>query len=474
MTAIINLLNKLLDWFIPDEMKKDRDLLLRNRLLASISILVTFIWLPFVFRFGTLSNVIGLVIAAFLLFLPFFLKRTGAFFFSSHALVFIISLTNFYRAYWLGGYDAVLLWWNVIAPVVAVLLVGARSGFVWLAINGLGVGAFYAMDMVGITLPGSGQIDDFSLLGNAIALTIILTTTSFYLERSKNYVMDLREEEVKKSRDLAETMRTIAVEIKQNTSIINLSSEDLRKKQSQMKMSATEIEKTTTESASSINEATNTIQELAGSLSETVKRMRELEHSSLMTEERGSSASGTIREAVKAMAKINESREEYDTILQAITDIADSAHLLSLNAAIEAAKAGEFGKGFFVVVEEIRNLAQRSNDAVVDIRKVIKKSGFVLARSRSTVQSIEDVFFTVTKMVETITGLIRELTSALEEQNIGIKEIAKGTEEIAHSTEENANLIQELKNAIEDNSKTIEDLNQIANQLVEQQAASTA
>lgn len=464
-----NLIIKGFDWFIPDESFEDRDLVLRSRLMIAISLLTTALWLPVVFSVGPLGSVLGIVSGAFLLFLPFFFKKTGSLAWAGHGIVLVITLSNFYRAYWVGGYDAVILWWNVVAPVIAVLLIGSKSGFIWLLLNSLGVGIFYYMETAGVRIPGVGAINDNVMLMNAIFLAIVLTTTSFYLERSKNLVMEIRKGEVEKTRALAESMQKIADEIKLNTRTIHSSSDDLAKTLNMMKGSAKEIEQVTLESSSAVNQGTNTIQELSSSLGETLKRMKELEHSSMMTETRGTQATDTIKQSIKAMARINESRQEYDTILQAITDIADSAHLLSLNAAIEAAKAGEYGKGFFVVVEEIRDLAQRSNDAVIDIRKVTKKSGFVLSRSKNVMVSVEEVFYTVIQLVESITHLIRELTAALEEQNIGIKEIAKGTEDIAHSTEENLTLIQTLKSSLEDNTNTVENLRQIALQLDQQQ-----
>lgn len=236
-----------------------------------------------------------------------------------------------------------------------------------------------------------------------------------------------------------------------------------------MKSSAVEIEQVGAESSAAINQGITTIQQLSTTLSQTVKRIKELEHGSVMIEDRGKDAEKTINHSVSAMAKINESRQEYETILQAITDIADSAHLLSLNAAIEAAKAGEYGKGFFVVVEEIRDLAQRSNDTVVDIRKVIKKSSFVLSRSKYVMVSIKEVFDTVTSLIENMTEVIRDLAIALEEQELGIREIARGTEEIAQSGDQNATLVQELNRSIEDNTKTVADLHRIAEHLERQQ-----
>ncbi len=464
-----NLFTKVIDWFIPKSTFEDRDLLLRSRLLITISLLVTIIWVPFVFRFGPTSVILGAGMAVILLSMPFLLKRTGSVFLAGHIIVLLMTLSNFYRAYWDGGFNAVMLWWNVVAPVVAVLLVGTKSGFFWLALNGLGVGIFFMLENQGAYLPGAGPISDESMVLNTIALTVILTVTSLYLERGKNLVMKIRQDEVERTRNLAADMQNIARQIRTNTGTIYQSSDQLNKNLERMKSSAVEIEQVGAESSAAINQGITTIQQLSTTLSQTVKRIKELEHGSVMIEDRGKDAEKTINHSVSAMAKINESRQEYETILQAITDIADSAHLLSLNAAIEAAKAGEYGKGFFVVVEEIRDLAQRSNDTVVDIRKVIKKSSFVLSRSKYVMVSIKEVFDTVTSLIENMTEVIRDLAIALEEQELGIREIARGTEEIAQSGDQNATLVQELNRSIEDNTKTVADLHRIAEHLERQQ-----
>jgi methyl-accepting chemotaxis protein-like sensor len=464
-----NLLTRVIDWFIPKATFKDRDLLLRSRLLVTISFLITIIWVPFVFQYGPVATILGLTSAVILLFMPFLFKRTGSIFWAGHIIILLMTFSNFYRAYWDGGYSAVMFWWNVVAPVVAVLLIGTKSGFFWLAINGIGVGFFFVLENRGVNLPGGGALSDEAVVLNTIALSLVLMITSLYLERGKNLVMGIRRDGLEKAGNLASDMQNIAKQIRANTGTIYQSSDQLNRNLKKMKEGAVEIEQMGVESATALNQGIGTIGQLSITLGTTVKRIKELEHGSEMIKDRGKDAEKTILHSVKAMEKINESRQEYELILQAITDIADSAHLLSLNAAIEAAKAGEYGKGFFVVVEEIRDLAQRSNDTVIDIRKVIKKSAFVLSRSKYVMVSIREVFDTVTSLIESMTDLIRELAVALEEQDIGIKEIARGTEEIARSGEQNASLVQELNRSIEDNSKTIQDLHQIAVHLEKQQ-----
>lgn len=464
----MSLAEKAIDWFVPNEFKDDKDLVLRCRLAVTISVIIAVLWVPFFFRRGPLSIALGVVLALFVLFLPFFLRRTSSLLWMGNGLVLVITISCFYRAYWDGGYNASILWWSVVGPVIAVLLIGNRAAFFWLAVNGAGIGTFILLEVSGIQVPGVRTISLEEIAVNCIVLSAVLTLTSLYLERSKDSAMDERQVEVERSSLLEQDMRRIAREIRRNTRAIHQISDNLSGSIVDMKSSADEITRTEEESSTAISQSTNTIQELSASLEETVKKMKELESLSRDTVSKGVDGVASVKRSGEAMAKIIESRQEYDTILQAITDIADSAHLLSLNAAIEAAKAGEFGKGFFVVVEEIRDLANRSNDAVIDIRKAIKKSGFVMSRGRNIVASIAEVFESVTELINTIAEHIKELNIALEEQNIGIKEIARGTEEIAHSGEENSQLIRELNRSLGDNSKIIEQLHQIAEQLEKQ------
>ncbi|MBU2512060.1 hypothetical protein KJ966_12035 [bacterium] len=462
---IADILNRIIDWFVPQAFFEDQDKLLRSRMIVMISVIVAVVWIPFVFRYGPLSITLGFVLAAFVLLMPFFQRWTSSLFLAGHGLVLVIALTSYYRAYWNGGFESSVLWWYVISPVVAVLLLGNRSAFFWLVVNAVGIFSFSYFESNRIEIPGSDRLGNDEIMFNIISLVVILTIVCLYLERSKNSAMKIRLEEANRSKRLADDMQNIGLEIKRNSKTVYSTSNELTNSMQRMKSGAQEIARIEEEGATAINQSTQTIQELAASLDETVKKMKELEKLAVSIETTGTEGSVTLNQSAKAIAKINEGRQEYNIILQAITDIADSAHLLSLNAAIEAAKAGEFGKGFFVVVEEIRDLAKRSNDAVVDIRRVMKQGGYVIIRGKSVISSLSEIFDIVGQLVSSLTRQIKAITIAIEEQNIGIREIAQGTDEIAHSSEENITLIQNLNRSIEDNANTIENLHQIAEQL---------
>jgi len=94
-----------------------------------------------------------------------------------------------------------------------------------------------------------------------------------------------------------------------------------------------------------------------------------------------------VEASVAGMAAIQDTARQIGGILAVITDIANQTKLLSLNAAIEAAKAGEQGKGFAVVAEEVRKLAERSALAAKEISRLIKASGQSIAEGTATVNA---------------------------------------------------------------------------------------
>ncbi|WP_437884056.1 methyl-accepting chemotaxis protein [Pseudomonas sp. LRF_L74] len=144
------------------------------------------------------------------------------------------------------------------------------------------------------------------------------------------------------------------------------------------------------------------------------------------------SSLGQTRDTVTALA---ERSENIGKVIDVITAIADQTNLLALNAAIEAARAGEAGRGFAVVADEVRNLAQRTQESTRDIREIIlglegdthacvESISEGVAVSQQTVElasQTDQAFGLILESVEHIHQLARDVDSAMHEQS-GISE----------------------------------------------------
>ncbi len=196
--------------------------------------------------------------------------------------------------------------------------------------------------------------------------------------------------------------------------------------------------------AAAAEEMTATISEIARSAANASELSKQA--NTIVNESRGvvKETTNTIYEQSEKSAKIGE-------VISFINDIANKTDLLAVNAAIEAANAGEHGKGFAVVAEEVRKLAERTTKASAEIKSIIEdiqKSSQSAVVSMSNVnQSFDEVMTNVTK----VNDLIIQIAAAVEEQSAASDEIATNIQHVSviaknthESSEETIKLVSEL------------------------------
>ncbi|MBR4789703.1 MAG: HAMP domain-containing protein [Treponema sp.] len=161
-----------------------------------------------------------------------------------------------------------------------------------------------------------------------------------------------------------------------------------------------------------------------GSVAETAEKARASAEVLTLKSQEGRAS---IENAIATMEAIQKSSAEVQEFVAIIKNLASQTNLLSMNAAIEAAHAGQFGAGFAVVAEEVRNLAESSAKSARNIQQHIEEMIVTIDNGVETINSAGQSFNEISQKVEETANFVGEISAAMEEQKIGAAETQQAT-----------------------------------------------
>ena len=242
---------------------------------------------------------------------------------------------------------------------------------------------------------------------------------------------------------------------------LQLSSNQLLTASDQLTSSSQSLAESFTEQASNIQETSSAMEEMAAMAGENADHATSA--NSVVQDSRGTVDSGaeSIEKMTGSMAEIKLAFEKVNKIVRAIEEIAFQTKLLSLNAALESAGAGEAGKRFSVVADEVRNLSNRAAEAAREAVQLITDANERIGSGVEIAQAVNEGFDEIHNSSLKVTGLVAEIQAASTEQAQGCDQVNRAMVQLDQATQANASTAEETSAAAETLSAQADQMREI-------------
>ena len=242
---------------------------------------------------------------------------------------------------------------------------------------------------------------------------------------------------------LGSSLTTITDRLSYTLKDINESSEQVALGATQLAESSQTLAEGATDQAASVEELTATIQNITENVVETTERANESSQNAENFRDEAEKSNEDIKQLNIAMEKINETSNAIANIIGDIEDIASQTNLLSLNASIEAARAGDAGKGFAVVADQIGKLATDSAASAVKTKDLIENAITEIEFGNEITKKTTTTIESIINGISMLAGSTKEISDLSDAQADAMKQLELAVEQIANVIQNNSASAQE-------------------------------
>lgn len=244
-----------------------------------------------------------------------------------------------------------------------------------------------------------------------------------------------------KSSELSEKASQLAVAVAFSMQKVLSDSEKLLEELDGIAQNSGTVKASTESQSSVVNQTSSAIEEMTASIHNIANITRDRRQSVLALAQSTEDGQEIVNNSSRAMQKVEESTGSILEVIKVISAVAAQTNLLAMNAAIEAAHAGDYGRGFAVVADEIRKLSEQTNKNVKAVTETVK----------STISDIQFAGEGNSQAVTSFAGIAREanlVALAIEEIISGLDELSKGTDEITRGVTDSVTSTNTLRTAV--------------------------